>query len=82
MYTLKSDQWITIWWAKFELKCLLLLFIYSNSKFKVACKTADFEYRYIWTHTEGKKKLSKISNITFAILPFSHKNKLTKLQPN
>ena len=26
-----------------------------------------------------RRKLSKISNITFAILPFSHKNTLTKL---
>ena len=26
-------------WAKFELQCQLLIFIYSNSKFKVTCKT-------------------------------------------
>ena len=39
IYTLKSDQWLTIWWAKFELECLLLIFIYFHSEFKVSCKT-------------------------------------------
>ena len=29
-YTLKSNPWKTIWWAKFELECLLLIFIYSQ----------------------------------------------------
>ena len=37
--TLKSDQWISIYWAKFELECLLLVFIYSNSKLKSLAKT-------------------------------------------
>ena len=54
IYTLKSDQWKTIWWAKIELECLPLIFIYSNSKFKVTCKNADFECRYFRTHTEEK----------------------------
>ena len=70
-YTLKKDKWITIswiWWAKFELQCLLLTFIHSNSKFNVTWKNVDFECRYIRTHSEEKP--SKISNITFAILPF------------
>ena len=50
IYILKSDQWITIWWAKFELEyeCLLLIII------KVTCKNADFEWRYIRTHNEEK----------------------------
>ena len=52
IYTLKTDKWITIWWAKFELKCLLLIFIYFNSKFKVTCKNSDFECRYIRTHSD------------------------------
>ena len=72
IYTLKSDQWITIWWAKFELECLLLIFIYFNPKFKVTCKNGNFECRYIKTHS--KEKTSKIYNNTFAILPFSHQN--------
>ena len=55
----------------------LLLFLYSNSKFIVTCKNGDFECWYIWAHSEEKS--SKISNITFAILPFSHQNTLTKL---
>ena len=38
IYTLKSGQKIAIWWAKFELECLLLIFIYSNYKFKAICK--------------------------------------------
>ena len=77
IYTLKSYQWITIWWARFELECLVLIFIYFNSKFKVTCKNGDFECRYIRTHSE--EKTSKISNIAFVILPFSHQNVLTKL---
>ena len=39
------------------------------------CKNTDSECRYNRTHTERKQ--SKISNITFAILPFSDKNDLT-----
>ena len=77
IYTLKSDQWIKIWRVKFELECLILIFIYSNSKFKVTSKNADFECRRIRTHTEEKP--SKISNIKFAILPYSYKNTSTKL---
>ena len=33
-----SNQWITKWWAKFKLECLLLIFIYINSKFVVICE--------------------------------------------
>ena len=44
-------------------------------QFKITCKNADFECRYIRTQT--KEKTFKISNSTFAILPFSHKNTLT-----
>ena len=74
IYTLKSDEWITIWWSKFELECLLLIFTYSNSQFKVTCKNADSEYRY--SEFIQKKTLSKFSHITFAILSFSNKNAL------
>ena len=59
------------------MECLLLIFIYFNSKFKVTYKNGDFKCRYIRTHSEEKP--SKIFNITFAILPFSHQNTLTKL---
>ena len=31
IYVKKSDKWI-IWWAKFELGCMLLIFIHSNPK--------------------------------------------------
>ena len=79
IYTFKSDQRIKIWWAKFELECLLLIFTYSNSKFKVTCKNTDFECWYNRTHT--KEKLSKIPNITFAILPFAHKNTYLNCHP-
>ena len=44
---------------------------YSTSKFKLTCKNTDRECRCIRTLT--KEKLSKISNITFAILPFYQK---------
>ena len=68
-------QWKSKEWAKFELECLLLIFISSNSKFKVTSKNADFEYRYIRIHT--KEKPSKIS--TCAILLFHQKKKILKL---
>ena len=58
--------------AKFELECLQLIFIYTNSKFNVTWTNVDFECQYMRTHTEEKSY--KISNITFTILPFSHKN--------
>ena len=60
-------------WVKMSIINIHLL----NSKFEVICKNEDFECRYIRTHT--KEKPSKISNITFAILLFSHQNTLTKL---
>ena len=66
-------QWKSKEWAKLELQCLPLIFIYSNSKCKVTCKNTDFERWYIRTH--AKDKLSKISNITFAILLFYQKKK-------
>ena len=77
IYTLKSNQRITIWCAKFELECLLLIFIYSSAKFKVTCKNVNFECEYIRTHSEENRL--KISNFTFAILPFCHQNTLTQL---
>ena len=63
--------------SKHELEFLLLILIYFDLKFKVFCKNGDFEFRYIKTHSEEKP--SEISNITFAILPFSHQNTSTKL---
>ena len=50
IYTLRSDQWITMWWAKFELECLLLYsFTSMKNKFKVTCKNGDFECQHIRT---------------------------------
>ena len=34
IYTSKSDRYIQLLWAKFELERLLIIFIYFNSKFK------------------------------------------------
>ena len=65
-------QWKSKEWAKFKLGCLLLIFIYSNSKFAVTCKNADLECRYIVTHT---KETPEMSNITFVLLPFYPKKK-------
>ena len=45
-----------------------------HSKCKVTCKNVDFECRYIRTYT--KEKPPKMSNITFAILPFYQKKHL------
>ena len=33
-----SRHFGTKWWAKFKLKCLLLICIYTNAKFIVICK--------------------------------------------
>ena len=44
--------------------------------YEVTCKNADFECQYIRTHT--KEIPSKMSNITFAILPSYHKKKKKK----
>ena len=63
--------------SKIEWECLLLIFIYFNSKLKVTCNNRDFKCQNIRTHSEEKP--SKISNITFAILPFSYQNTLNKL---
>ena len=52
--------------CKVELEDLLTIFIWSNSKLKVTCKSVVYECRYIRTHT--KEKASKIPNINFAIL--------------
>ena len=38
-----GNQWITKWWAKLKLECLLLISIQNNSKFVVICKNAGFE---------------------------------------
>ena len=66
-------RWNSKEWAKCGLECLLLIFTYSNSKFKVTCKNEDFECQYIRTHT--KEQPSKISYITFAIWPFNQRKK-------
>ena len=47
-------------------------------KFKIFCKNTDFEFQCIRTHT--KEKLSKLSNITFAILPFLQKKYSNRIQ--
>ena len=72
-------QWKLKEWAKFELECLLLIFIYSNSNFKVTSKNGNFECWYLRTHTE--EKLSKTSNITFAILSSYQKKKTLNRMP-
>ena len=33
-----NNQWITKWWAKFKLECLLLICTCTNAKFTVICK--------------------------------------------
>ena len=33
-----NNQWITKWWAKFKLECLLLICTYTNAKFIDICK--------------------------------------------
>ena len=47
------------------MECLLLIFIYYNSKFNVIFKNGGFEFRYTRTHTEEKPP--KIFNIAFTL---------------
>ena len=57
-YTFKSDHWIAISWANFELEYLIYSFttyVYST-EFKVTWKNGDFECRYIRIHTEEKQE--------------------------
>ena len=55
-FAFKRDQWIEngkqtlSWMVEY-----LLNNSYSNSKLKVTCKTANFEFRYIITHAEEKR---------------------------
>ena len=54
------------------LECLLVVFVYSNSKFKITCKNANFE-----CGTSGltsKRNRPKIFYIIVAILLFHLKN--------
>ena len=66
IYTLKSDQWITVWWAKFELECLLL-FIENLKKRRLSMSVHQNSFR-------RGKNTSTIPNITFTILHFAHQN--------
>ena len=61
-------QWKSKEWTKCELECLLI-FITPIQNLKSHVKTWPLnECQYIKTHT--KEKPSKMSNITFTILPF------------
>ena len=79
IYTLKSDQWITIWWAKFELECLLLIFIYFNSKFKVTCKNGDFKLNAGTSEHIPKKICLKFLTLHLPFCLFPHQNIFTWL---
>ena len=56
--TSKNDQLIQLLWAKpvakFELECLLIMFIYFNSEFKVTWKKGDLECWFIEIDFEEK----------------------------
>ena len=47
-----NNQYITKWWAKLKLECLLLICIYTNAKFIVICKPQ--------TLNDGRWRLSSI----------------------
>ena len=57
IYTLKSDQWISFWWAKFELECLLIIFICRGQSAPQRLSTGKF----LPTNREkgGKEKRKK-----------------------
>ena len=71
IYTLKSDQWITIWWGKFELKWYLIYsFILKNFKIQSHLQKRRNFNTGISKLIPKKTKSSKISNTTSAILLF------------
>ena len=73
IYTLKSDQWITIWWAKFELECLLLVSIYFNSTFKVTCKNGEnIRCALKIVHSNTKKAKSGVRQSQVSVLHTTH----------
>ena len=47
-------QWKSKEWANSDWECLLLISIYSSSKFKVTSMNADFDCRYIGTNIKEK----------------------------
>ena len=73
VYTKTKDQWIIIVVSKI-IEYLLIIFIYSNSKFVDICKNVDNECQYIRTHTNEKP-----SYISFTILPCCSKEKIPQL---
>ena len=70
-----NNQWITKWWAKFKLECLLLICTYNNAKLIVICKPR--------TLNDGGEDSVKYRNrkkhcfLTAAILLFITKNIIT-----
>ena len=78
VYTFKSDRWIRLWWAKFELECLIIIFIIAsiqNSRSLVKMKTLNASVsKFI-----SKKKKAKIYTISVTILLFFPQNTLTDL---
>ena len=68
IYNLQSDQWITIWWAKFKLECFLLINIHLL-QFKIQ---SHLQKRGLWkpVYQNSYRRGGSISftyNITVAI---------------
>ena len=80
IYTMKTDQWITIQWAKSELECLLLIFICFNSNFKFTLQKWRLGMP-VNQNSFRRKNITKNCIITFTILHFSHQNALIKSSP-
>ena len=55
--------------SKFDLECVLIIFIYFNSNFKVTCKNEDFENRCFPKQSFRRRK-PKICTISVVILLF------------
>ena len=65
-----------IWWAKFELKCPLLIYSFTSIQ---NSKSLANKGCWIPLHQNSFRKPSKRSKITFAILNFPHQHDLTNL---
>ena len=80
IYTSKNNQYIPFCWAKYELECLLIIFIYFNSKIEVTCKNENFKIPVYQTHSTKWKSLKFVLFHQSPFSFFSHQNSLTNFQ--
>ena len=74
-------QWKSREWIKSELECLQPIDIYSNSKFKLTCKNANFNAG-VRTHIKEKPSKISILHSPFSLLIRKKREKIGLLKLN